>query len=129
MTVKIGDVVKIKTIPTDTGDSDVVCRTPSVYSYGFSLVLSPNESHEYVVCKGTAESGFLLAQKDDSEAPIGFALVYQDNKPNVVITQVGFVPEPVELVVVGEVDPTTIPNVYQIGSQLLVARDNGLSYI
>lgn len=128
-TVKIGDVVKMKVIPTYNDDPCTVCRTASVYSHGFSLVLSPNESHEYVVCKGTAESGFLLAQKDDYEAPIGFALVYHENNPHVVITQVGFEPEPVELEVVGQVDTTSLPEVYPIGSQLFVAVDNGLPYL
>lgn len=122
MVVNIGDIVIMKLISVDKKDPDMISRTASVYSYGDSLVLCPSADKEYVVCTGDAETGFLLAQRDDYDAPVGFALVYQQGLPHFVITQVGFQPEPVELSVVGQLDKENIPSKYPIGSQLFVVH-------
>lgn len=124
MSVSIGDVIRIKPLHVENEDPSGILRTASTYQYGFSLVLSPNENKEYVVCKGNASDGFLLAQRNDYDVPIGFALVYRDGQPHFVVTQVGFELKPVEVSVTGKVSLEEIPDVYPIGSQVFLVHES-----
>ena len=121
MLPQIGDIVKIYVEPQSI--SDAICRTPSTYSYGLSLMFQPEDDKEYVICSGTPQHGLLLAQKDNYDIPLGFALVYLRDEPHIVITQVGFQPKPASVSIVGHIaEKNKIPSGYEIGSRLFVVK-------
>jgi hypothetical protein len=120
MVPQVGDIIKIHVEPEPI--SDVLCRTPSTYSYQ-NLKFAPEDDKEYIICSGNPQNRLLLVQRDDFDVPLGFALVYVSNEPHIVITQVGFQPTPVTVSIVGKVEEKNdIPMGYEIGSKLFVVN-------
>jgi hypothetical protein len=125
MKVKHGNVIKITFVnePVDTGDT--LTRTMSTYHYGDKLRARPLPEEEYIVVGNEDLYGehcvsFLLVDKNNNDVPIGFALVYENEIPHVVITQYGFEPEPVNIELIGH--SNDVPQTGVIGSQMLFVK-------
>jgi hypothetical protein len=126
MKVTHGDIITIDIKATSDGDN-VLSRTMSTYQYGFSLRGEPKPTEEYIVSSQDFEDVygdqcvcFLLVDRNAPETPIGFALVYIEDKPHIVITQTGFEPRPVELTHIGHT--SNVPRAHVIGSQVMAFR-------
>jgi hypothetical protein len=116
--VTIGDIITITYKPQPFFG---IPRCPSTYGF-MDLCFKPKKNTEYIVCQGDAESGFLLAERDNHEAPLGFCLLYIDEKPYIRVTQMNHEPEPVEFVEVVGKHTGQIPEVYRYGSYVACYR-------
>lgn len=127
MKVTHGDIIKIA-IKKTAVDANALSRTMSTYQYGLTLRGEPKPEQEYIVSSKAYEdlygdecSCFLLVDRIEPETPIGFALVYVDNEPHVVVTQTNFQPRPVTVTHVGRITPIEdVPEAKMIGSQVFV---------
>lgn len=134
MPPRVGDIVRIRPFDDveevmDDGGPPLF-RTPSTYSYGFSLHLHPDPMRTYVVCgrgNGVLEAmagsrSFVLCVQGDSTLTVGFGLFYDAvGNSYTRVTQVGFDPVPVEVEVVGRADSYPLDRCF-VGSQVMVAR-------
>lgn len=118
--MEIGNVIRLVPIKNTEEDSTLLRRTPSVYYYK-DIVFSPNPEREYIVCDEYPKGQFLLRDKDNHDLPIGFCLLFIDNLPHIIITQIGFEPIPVLLEITGKSD--IIPSAHRIGSEVLIVDD------
>lgn len=109
-----GDIVRL-IITNDEEVSDVLCRTPSTYGYGFYIQFQPREDTEYVVCNGNDFTGYTVMEKNNPETPIGFII-----KPGCYrVSQVGHEWQQVDTLVVGRFEGQ-VPNISPIGSQVII---------
>jgi hypothetical protein len=120
MNYKTGDIIKIKVLQNEE-PSDLLCRSPSTYGYGFNLQLKPIQDTQYVVCQGDYRNGYTLMEYNNQKTPIGFIILTRDNKDYYRISQVGFEPIPICITVIDKYEGE-IPKQTMIGSQVFVVR-------
>ena len=118
MSYKTGDIITIKVLQVEES-SDMLCRTPSTYGYGFYLQIYPNPDTQYVVCNGDYTNGYTLMEYNNPNTPIGFVISTYHNQDYFRVSQVGFQPIPIEIEVIDQYRGE-IPNITTIGTQVFV---------
>lgn len=116
--VTIGDIITLSYKPQPIFG---IPRCPSTYGF-MDLCFRPKKDTVYIVCQGNSTHGFLLAERDNQTAPLGFCLLYIDDQPYIRVTQMNYEPEPVDLVEIVGKYTGPIPEVYRYGSVVACYR-------